>query len=440
MTAVHADPEAEQAVLGAAMLLGDARIAGALLARGLRAEHFSEPKCGLVFKAITSLADRQSGIDYMTVWGEVERLGYSSEISRAEVEHLSGFVPVAGNHDQYADRVIELAQWRRWQQAAAEAWAAAERRDHRAFAQAQAMFTSTTAGTRHDTYSPEQWGATLFDYFSAPPEQIAARGVPILFPRLTEASGGGQPGEFWAIGGSTGHGKSTGADQIADDAAALGKRCHIYMTEMTAEARGMRYLARRTGVPFMKQRRNDLTPEQRKLVLEELAHMPYGCSVVADWTIDDVVRDALRARYDLVIVDLLHGFHYEDERGLDRLSKAMQRLARVSTTIDGHPGTVVVAVTHLKEEGMVRGKVPRPTITSIKGGSSIKQDADAVLFIWQDQDEGGLPNGDGEIWLAKGRSMELARVKVRLNPARFRFEIRPDEAEISTAPTEAMAF
>jgi replicative DNA helicase len=187
-----------------------------------------------------------------------------------------------------------------------------------------------------------------------------------------------------------------------------------------------------------------LSDEDRRAILEELNRgpFPYGVTIVADWEVDDIVRDALRAQYDFVVVDLLHGFHYEDERGLDRLSKAMQRLARVSTTIDGHPGTAVIAVTHLKEEGTVRGKIPRPTIASIKGGSSIKQDADCVLFVWQEQDDAANPTGDGEIWLAKGRSMELTRVKVRLNPARFRFELRPDEADSASVavPQEAVPF
>ena len=219
---------------------------------------------------------------------------------------------------------------------------------------------------------------------------------------------------------------STIADQWLDFVADRGKTCHLYMTEMTAIARGIRYLSRRTGVPSMRMRRRGKALNERdmKAILAELSAIPYGCSVVADWNVDDIVRDALRARYDFVVVDLLHGFHYEDERGLDRLSKAMQRLARASTTINGHNGTAIVAVTHLKEEGMVRGKIPRPTIASIKGGSSIKQDADMVMFVQQEQDdETGAPNGDGELWLAKGRSSGIASVKIRLRPSRFRFEV-----------------
>lgn len=441
MTArVHADVEIEQAVLGSLLLYNDPRHVLAMSTRGLTVETFYRPQHQHIFKAMLSLADRSAAIDEITVFAELDRLGLRKDIPRAEIEVLAGWVPAGGNVGEYTDAIVELAQWRTYQQAAADAWAATERRDRQGFAKAQAMFGARSVGTRHDTYSAERWGATLFDHFSAPPEAVKRKGVPSPFADINDALGGGlRPGEWLALSGPTSHGKSILADMWLDSAAAAQKRCHAYLSEMTAEARGMRYLARRTGVSFMRQRRNDLTDDERKLILAELSHMDYGCSVVADWDVDDIVRDALRARYDFVVVDLLHGFHYEDERGLDRLSKAMQRLARVSTTIDGHPGTAVIAVTHLKEEGLVRGKVPRPTIASIKGGSSIKQDAEFVGFCWQEQGEGGAPTGDGEIWLAKGRTGELCKVKVRLNPRRFRFELRPrDEAKVDSS-SEAVA-
>lgn len=437
--AVHADIDAEQAVLGALLLYSDPRHTLAAASRGLTAGAFYWPRNKAVFTAALSLAERQASIDSLTVIGELDRLGLAGEVERPQVELLPSCVPAAGNWTAYVDRVVELAQWREWARAADEAQIAIGKRDQAAFGKAQALFGSRTVATRHDTYSAERWGATMFDHFAATPESVAQVAIPSPFGRITSALGGGlRPGEFLALSGATSHGKSTVGDAWMDTAAVHGKRCHLYMTEMTAEARGMRYLARRTGVPFMRQRRNDMSGEQRKLIMDELGHMDYGCTVAADWAIDDIVRDAWRCRYDLVVVDLLHGFHYEDERGLDRLSKAMQRLARVSTTIDGHSGTAVIAVTHLKEEGTVRGKVPRPTIASIKGGSSIKQDADFVMFCWQEQDEAGAPTGDGEIWLAKGRNGELARVKVRLNPGRFRFELRSEDPEPTTQ--EGMPF
>ena len=55
-------------------------------------------------------------------------------------------------------------------------------------------------------------------------------------------------------------------------------------------------------------------------------------------------------------------------------------------------------------------------------------DADFVIFCWQEQDASAQPMGDGEIWISKGRSGGLAKQDVRLNPSRFRFEARGQEA------------
>jgi replicative DNA helicase len=424
---VAADHAAERAILGAVVMLSDPRWVSGLTTQGLRPKHFWWDNHAALFTAALSLADHQRPADPITLFAEMERLGLTG-FDRAGIDNLAGEVPASGHYQEYVNRVIELARWRERQTALHRMGDAVQRRDTDGWARAYADLDSATAGTRTESYSPAQWASLAFDYFSATAEEASEYAISLPFTRLTDALGGGlSPGEVMALSGPTSHGKSAFADMCLDHAANRGKSCHLYMTEMTAINRALRYLARNTGVPFMRQRRRALTDADRKLILAELPKLNYGCTVAADWDVDDIVRDALRARYDFVVVDLLHGFHYEDERGLDRLSKAMQRLARTSTTLDGHPGTAVMAVTHLKEEGTVKGKIPRPGISSIKGGSSIKQDADFVAFVWQDQDESGAPNGEGEIWLAKGRSSGLDRVEVRVNAARFRFELRAEE-------------
>lgn len=434
------DETVEQATIGACLLSGEARVAQGMLARGLRPDHFWGTNHRAIFAAIAALADRGSGIDHVTVASELDRLGYR-DVPKHYVDVLTGHVPALGNYGEYADRVIELARWRDRQTATYELQAAIQQRDTTGWAQARAKLDSATAGTRTESYSPERWASLLFEHFSQSPEEARAHAIPLPFARLTESLGGGLwPGEWMALSGPTSHGKSVFADMCLDTAAKHGKRCHLYMTEMTAITRGMRYLTRRTGVPFLKQRRRDLSEDDYKKIMSELSAFDYGVSIAADWDVEDIVRDALRARYDLVVVDLLHGFHYEDERGLDRLSKAMQRLARVSTTLDGHRGTAVIAVTHLKEEGVDRkGQIPRPGIASIKGGSSIKQDADFVCFVWQEMSE-GTPTGEGEIWIPKSRSGQPEKQRVVMAGRRFTFVLPPDPTADDLAPTAKEIF
>jgi replicative DNA helicase len=247
-----------------------------------------------------------------------------------------------------------------------------------------------------------------------------APATPTPFTALTEGLDGGlRAGEVCIVAGYTSHGKSIVVDQFADTAAAAGKRVHLYMTEMTAVQRGLRLLARRTGIPMRALKRRDLTMDQSKRILTELQLLPYGCSIVADWPVDRVVDHVREHKWDMAVIDLIHGFHYTDERDLSKTSSALVRAAK-----GWHPGTIVLAAAHLND-GQVRDqrspKRPRPGLHSIKGTSSIKQDADVVMFVWRQDDEDGIPTEEAELWIAKNRDGGFAHTELRLDAGRMEF-------------------
>ena len=416
----------ERAVLGSIVMRSDPQFVLGLTTRGLRPEHFYWQHHGRLFTAAVSLAERQLPSDPITLHAEVERLQLGDWPS-SDIDALAGYVPAAGHYGEYADRIIDLARWRRKVEGAHRAVEAAVQRDGAAFEAAlQTLDMSHMAG-RVDSYGPAQLADILLDYFMASDEVAARFPVPCPFPKLNDAMGGGlRPGESCVLGGHTNHGKSIVADQWADCAAEAGKSVHLYLTEMTALDRAMRMIARRTGVPYMDMRRRgkSLSDRHRKMILDELGSIPYGLSIVADWQIDDVVRHALRGRFDFPVIDLIHGFHYRDERELDRFSKALQRLARVSTLTPGFNGSAVLALGHLKDEGLRDGVPSRPTLASLKGASSIRQDVDIVMFVHREYDADTLKmTGEAEVYVDKGRGSEMDSEGVRLNPRRFRFEV-----------------
>jgi replicative DNA helicase len=244
------------------------------------------------------------------------------------------------------------------------------------------------------------------------------------FDKLTRALDGGlRPGELCLVAGYTSHGKSILVDQIADSAASAGRKVHLYMTEMTAYQRGLRLLSRRARLPFRQLKRRDLTSEHWTAILTELSTLPYGCSIVSDWTVDEMVDHIRENQWDLAVVDLVHGFHYTDERELSKTSSALMRATKGSTT-STHAGTAIVAAAHLNDGQMRDQRTPvrpRPGLHSIKGSSSLKQDADVVMFVWQIDDEDGRPTGEGAVWIAKSRQGEMDAVEVRLDTAWMQF-------------------
>lgn len=277
------------------------------------------------------------------------------------------------------------------------------------------------------TLSPAQWADHIVDMLNRTDEGA----IPLPFAEFNDTLDGGiRPAEVCLVAGYTSHGKSIFVDQIADAAAAAGRNVHLYMTEMTAYQRGLRLLARRTEVPFRKLKRRSLDSGDWSKLFKELEALPYGCTIVADWTVDQMCTHIRENQWDLAVVDLVHGFHYTDERDLSKTSSALARAAKGSSV--DHKGTAIVAAAHLND-GQIRDsrspKRPKPGLHSIKGSSSLKQDADMVMFVWQEDDEDGKPTGTGAIWFAKSRGSELAGVEVDLNPIRMKFEIKgPDWA------------
>lgn len=278
------------------------------------------------------------------------------------------------------------------------------------------MDASPPAPSKSDTFMAERWADTIIRALEAKD----APATPTPWRDITEGLDGGlRAGEVCIVAGYTSHGKSIVLDQFADAAAAAGKRVHIYMTEMTAVQRGIRLLARRTGVPMRDLKRRTYNSEQAKRILAALEHLPYGCSIVADWPVDRVVDHVREHQWDMAVVDLIHGFHYTDERDLSKTSSALVRAAK-----GWHPGTIVLAAAHLND-GQVRDqrspKRPRPGLHSIKGTSSIKQDADVVMFVWREDDDDGIPTQEAELWIAKNRDGGFAHTDLLLDAARMEF-------------------
>jgi hypothetical protein len=273
---------------------------------------------------------------------------------------------------------------------------------------------------RKGSLDPVEWAGLILDAL----ESDDAGATPLPFRLLTNALDGGfRPGEVCLVAGYTSHGKSVFVDQIADKAAAEGRRVHLYLTEQTAYERGLRLLARRANVPFSKLRRREGLDDHWKAILTELALMPYGVSIVSDWSIEEVVAHIVLSKWDLVVVDLIHGFHYQDERDLSKTSSALVRAAKASAGPD-FAGTTIVCAAHLND-GQMRDqrspKRPKPGLHSIKGSSSLKQDADLVMFVWREDEDDGTPGPDGDIWIAKSRNSGLGGVHVSLDAGRMEF-------------------
>lgn len=264
------------------------------------------------------------------------------------------------------------------------------------------------------------WRRALTDYLDAEPGSDVA--WPIPFASLCEATDGGlRPGQLVVLAGYTSHCKSVYGDMILDLAAEKGARCGLYMTEMTIVMRGLRRISRETGIPISRLRLRSLSRSDRQKAKRAIDALSYPASVVTDWHPRHVMADIRATGKQVAVVDLLHGFHYQDERQLASFVETFAQAAMTDAAgLSG--GCAVILVCHLNDQqmqGARSARKPKPGMHSLKGATAIKQRADLVMFSWLEDDDDGVPGLDGEVWIAKSRDSGMARQLTRLDPTSF---------------------
>lgn len=370
----------------------------------LKPEHFSNARLAKAFDALCGLRDRGESFDDAILRAELARLG------DPDPQQLVGFAATSAHGADirdYATRVINAAEWRRRTIVLERLAAASTSQDQQAWGTALAELDRDDHRKRGLT--PDEWGALLNSVID--PDRDVPPAIPLPWPPLNTALDGGiWPGDYLVLAGWTNHGKSICADMILDAAAEKDRSVHLYLAEMTPAERGRRLLTRHTGVPTARLKTRDYNPGDLDKVVRVTGRMPYGCTNVADWTIDEVCADIRRAGWDLAVIDGMHDFPYEDERDLNRISRTIYKTAKAT-------GTAIVALAHLNEKMAPSSGVqrPRPALHAIKGASAIKQQADVVGFVWQQDDDLGQPSGEGAIWWAKSRNSGVGATDVALD-------------------------
>jgi replicative DNA helicase len=219
-------------------------------------------------------------------------------------------------------------------------------------------------------------------------------------------------------------------DQLLETVHKRGRRVHLYMNEMALEERVTRYLTRQTGVPYQRIISGKTDAEQNKAIVASLAHgIPFGITLVAGWSAEEIAHHIRRNNWDVAAVDILHLIEFEDERELSRISATLNRCAKQADC-------ALVATVHLNEKRVLSATRPRPTLGDIRNSGSLKNDADVVCFVYREQDpETGEPLPEGAIYFSKVRNGEVGGIPVRFNASRLRFE-RASNAQ-SEAPMAA---
>jgi replicative DNA helicase len=408
-----ADLDLERSVL-AAIALSSSVLPRLVVDEQLSAEAFYSGEHRRILGAMLALHDAGDPVDGHLV---AARLAGDEPALRA-LSNLWGPVPGVANVRAYARRLRELARWRAVHQAGVELEQAALAHDRERMEKAEMLLAGRDERSTA-TLDEDALRHLLCGVLDSPDPE----GFPFPFRRLTELSGGGmRRGETTLLGGWTSHGKSVLLDMLLERCAKAGARCHLYANEMTVEARGLRQLARMSGVAHNRLRSKQLEDDHMRKVVQTLnAGLPFGITQCSGWSAADIARDLRWRRYDVVGVDILHLIPHRDERDLAEISQTLTTAAKVA-------GSHLIATVHLNEERAKTAVLPPPVLRDIRGSGMLKNDGDNVLFVHREQQQSQsgndapfVPGDEGGIYFAKGRSGELGGIPVIFDGRRMRF-------------------
>lgn len=413
------DLHAERELLGA-MLTLDATFGAVQAEYALRPESFFSASHQVIFAAMLKLASDGKPISAFTVGNHLAKDGDQLERAGGRDRLALLEVPTSPHHAMhYAEVVRDKARWRSRYDAANVIREAALAEDATLYAAGQSGLADDVTHDRA-MYDAERQNDLVFALM----EGKAKAEFFWPFSKLNQLQAGGmRRGQLIVVSGYTNEGKSHFAAQLLDVNRKHGRVC-LYDNEMDPTEQAARRVTRSKGVSYAALMDGNLGDEERSAVLEHLngpVHWPIVDT--AGWTVEEVALHIRQYRWDLVVIDILHNFAFEDERQIAASVARLKAAARMAQC-------VIVLVAHVNRGGVQGGLRRRPVRSDLRWSGEIENLADAVCFVYREQDaETYEPTEDGAIYFDKCRGGKLGGLAVRFNPAWLRFEIAEPDAE-----------
>lgn len=418
-----ADPQAERAVLAAALLDAEgASRAIPRIASILAPSDFYDPRHATLWDSFLAIHARAEQVDVLTVVAELRARDRLNAVGGAQyVGELTDEIPTLAHCESHARIVLDMAQRRR----ALEAFHTASGR-LMAGDPLMAVQSDVSRSLTQGAYAPGAGRVAddldaLLDAFWARRE---GREGPIATPwkPVDNVLGGGLwPGMYVLVGG-TGAGKTQWAVQVAVEAALKGARVLYLALELSRQDLAARVLGALAGVPWSgilrgrlddgaAQRVNEAVRRARTLPMHTECGVPFGYGA------DTLAARAWSLRPSLVVLDYLQlcsGRTGEDPR------TTVGRVSYVARTIARDLGAAVLVLSSTARTNYAElvndpAKDPSDLVGLGKESGEIEYAADGVLVLARHADQ----KGARVFVVAKNRHGPLGRVELEWSGTAF---------------------
>jgi len=410
--------EAEEAVLGALLVNPDAYHEVASI---IRTGDFYQLRHNWIWDAIQRLAERDEGIEFLTVMEELRAHNQLDNIGGASyLNYLVNTHVISTNAATYAQLVARTAL-RRGLISAAENIAQiakdGELDVNQVMDKSEAeIFAVTDAQLKKETVPISHAMTGYFDqieYLYENQENLDTVGVPSGFVDMDKLLGGFQKSDLLILAARPGMGKTSLMLNVAINAASRGAKVGVFSLEMSNDQLIQRLISTHTGINSQSLRLGRMNSEQWQRFIA-------ATKTVGNYPIflDDTpalsvlqLRTKCRRLYrehkiELILVDYLQlmtsGVSIRGDNRVQEISyisRGLKELARELSI----PIIAGAQLSRAVEQRMDK----RPLLSDLRESGSIEQDADVVMFIYRDdvytQEESERPN-EADIIIAKHRN------------------------------------
>lgn len=431
--------DAEQAVLGAILLDGEALIRVSAI---LTADDFYHEGHREIYRAALNLHDRGDAVDLVTVIEELRRAGTLDKIGGAAyVASLADLVPTTANVEYYARIVQEKALLRTLIRVAARiAEMGYEENESaaRLVDQAEQMILELGAQRAPGVFTAiKDILAETWERIEQVYEHGRISGIPTGFVDLDRVLSGFQPADLIILAARPSMGKTSLAMSIAHQVARhQGLPVGIFSLEMSKEQLVQRLLCAEAMVDQYRLRTGLLREEDWERLTEAaatLARLPIYIDDTAACSVREMRAKTRRLKAEvglgLVIVDYLQ-LMQPNRRAENR----QQEIAQISRALKGLAKELNVPVLALSQlsRAVEQRQNKRPQLADLRESGSLEQDADVVMFIYRDEyyrpdtDKRGI----AEIIVAKQRNGPVGVVEMGFLKEFTRFVNLARESEL----------
>jgi len=414
--------EAEQAVLGAILLNGDALITAM---ERITSDDFYRGSHQRIFEAMVELAEEDEPVDLITLTARLANKQQLEDIGGVTyLSELANAVPTAANVDYYAAIVEEKSMLRRLIRTATQivsnGYASA---DDVGLLLSDAEQRIMEISQRRSSTGFVSIRDVLMDVFERVEflysHKGGATGIPSGFVDLDKMTSGFQRSDLIIVAARPSVGKTAFALNIAQNVGVRAKETvAIFSLEMGAAQLVQRMVCAEANVDANRMRTGFLEGddwEKLTMAIGALSEAQIYIDDSPSITVADIRAKCRRLQQErglgMILIDylqLIHGRGKGDNRQqeVSEISRTLKQIAR-------ELNVPVIALSQLSR-GVEQRQDKRPMMSDLRESGSIEQDADIVAFLYRDDyyDKESEKKNIIEIIIAKQRNGPVGTVEL----------------------------